>query len=129
MGAQIEKIHSDERKFVARCDLFKYLLTCTLIAILGWHAIDMLTAALQAKPATLNAFARCLKEWPIMNVLLSLITAMAGGGWYIEYRRNNKLVIRIGKLRHELEQHDPINERSGLDETGATPKPSKRRAI
>lgn len=128
MGVQLEKIHSDERKFVARCDLFKHLLTCAVIAILGWHAIDMLTAALQAKPATLNAFAKCLKEWPIMGVFLSLVAATTGGGWYIEYRRNNKLVIRIGELRHELEKLDPVNDRSGLDETGATPKPSKRRA-
>ena len=122
MGASIEKIRAGENKFVACCDLFKSLAVCTVIGVLGWHTITMFTVALQAKPETLNAFAECLKNWNLMEVLLSLVSTISGFGWYFEHKRNNRLVKKAGHLRHELECSDPVNARSGLDETGATPK-------
>lgn len=126
MGAQLEKILAGEHKFVAVCDLLKHVATCAVILLLGWKSIAMLTASLQAKPATLTAFAKCLQEWHFMDVLLGLVTALSCSAWYIEYRRNNHLVIKIGQLRHEIEAEDTVHTRSGLDKTGATPKQKKR---
>ncbi len=122
MSTQLEKIHAGERKFVAVCDLIKWLAVCVIVGILGWHAITMLTAALQAKPETLNAFSKCLAKWRVMEVVLALVASIAGGGWCIERKRNNKLVRKTGARRHDREAADPVNSRSGLDEVGATPK-------
>lgn len=122
MANSVEKIRSSERKFVAVCDLIKSLLVCVVISILGWHTITMFTAALQAKPETLTAFADCLKSWNLMEVLLTLVSIITGCGWYFEHKRNNHLVEKEGFLRREKESGDPIHTRSGLNATGATPK-------
>ncbi len=122
MSTQLEKIHAGERKFVAVCDLIKWLAGCVVVVLLGWHAITMFTIALDATPTTLNAFAKCLAEWRVMEVVLALVGCIAGGGWYIERKRNNKLVLKAGARRHDREAADPVNSRSGLDEVGATPK-------
>ena len=122
MGASAEKIRAGENKFIACCDLAKHLAVCIVVGVLGWHVITMFTAALQAKPETLTAFAECLKNWNLMEVLLALVSAITGCGWYFEHSRNNRLVKKEGALRHEKESSDAVNTRSGLDETGATPK-------
>ncbi len=122
MAKSNEKIRASERKFVALCDLVKHLAVCVIVGILGWHTITMFTAALQAKPETLTAFASCLKSWNLMEVLLGLVSAVTGCGWFFEHKRNNHLVEKEGKLRHEKESGDPINSRSGLDAKGATPQ-------
>jgi hypothetical protein len=122
MANSTEKIRSGERKFVAVCDLIKCLFVCVVISILGWHTITMFTAALQAKPETLTAFADCLKSWDLMEVLLMLVSIITGCGWYFEHKRNNHLVEKEGILRREKESCDPIHSRSGLNATGATPK-------
>ncbi len=119
---KLEEIAYKEVKFVKVCDLIKLLLVCIVIGILGWHVITMFTAALQAKPETLSAFAECLKSWNLMEVLLFLVSTISSCGWYFEHKRNNRLVKKEGILRHEKESSDPIHTRSGLDETGATPK-------
>ncbi len=123
---ELEKVHAGESKCVAVCDLLKWLGVCLVVGVLGWHAITMLMVALQAKPATLNAFVKCLAEWRLMDVLLALVGILAGGGWYIERKRNNHLVRVVGSLRHDREASDPVNSRSGLDEVGATPKRKKK---
>lgn len=126
MSAQLDKIRAGERKFVAVCDLIKHFLTLAVIGILGWKIIEMMTVALQAKPDTVSAFAECLKEWRFMDVLLALVAILAGGSWYREHRRNNRLTRKNGELRHAKESADPVHTRSGLDEIGATPKIPKR---
>ena len=122
MGTSAEKIRAGENKFIACCDLAKHLAVCIVIGVLGWHVITMFTAALQAKPETLSAFAECLKNWNLMDVLLALVATISGCGWFFEHKRNNRLVKKEGNLRHALESSDAVHTRSGLDETGATPK-------
>lgn len=122
----LEKVRAGESKFVAGCDLAKWLAVCLLLGVLGWHAITMLMAALQAKPATLNAFVKCLAEWRIMDVVLALVALLTSGGWFIECKRNKGLVFKAGVRRHAREASDPVNSRSGLDEVGATPKRKKK---
>ena len=119
---KLGEIAYKEKRFVKICDLIKYLAVSVVIGILGWHVITMFTAALQAKPETLTAFAECLKNWNLMEVLLGLVSTITGCGWYFEHFRNNSLVKKEGALRHEKESSDAVNTRSGLDETGATPK-------
>ena len=119
---KLEELAYKEERFVKVCDLIKFFFVCAVIGVLGWHVITMFTAALQAQPETLSAFAQCLKSWNLMDVLLGLLSTISGCGWYFEHKRNNKLVKKEGALRHEIESADPIHTRSGLDETGATPK-------
>jgi len=119
---KLEEIAYKEVRFVKVCDLIKHAMVCVVIGVLGWNVIIMFTAALQSKPETLNAFAECLKNWNLMEVLLFLVSTISSCGWYFEHNRNNRLVKKEGILRHEKESTDPVHTRSGLDETGATPK-------
>ena len=114
----VDEIHAGETKFVASCDLLKTFFVSTVIMFLGYHVIMMMKSALSANPETLNAFAKCLAEWKLSHILLSIGMAICGGGWYIEHRRNNQLVKSNGNLRHEKESHDVVSSRSGLDEIG-----------
>ncbi|MBR3583582.1 MAG: hypothetical protein IKO01_09120 [Kiritimatiellae bacterium] len=125
MSIQVEKIRAGERKCIARCDLAKHGITWGVICFLGWQAIKVLQLALQAKPATLSVFAQCLKAWNIPAWLMAITSGICATGWRIEYRRNVRLTTTNGDLRHQLEKDDAVHTRSGLDETGATPKGDK----
>lgn len=117
-----EEIHAGETKFVAICDLTKSLTVAAVIAFLGYHVVVMMTKALSANPETLTAFAKCLAEWKLSQVVFAIASAIFGCGWFIEHRRNNRLVKRNGEIRHEKESSDTISTRSGLDSFGRTPK-------
>ena len=118
----IEEIHTSEKKFVSVCDLLKSLFVTCAVSFLGYHVIAMMTNALSASPETLTAFAKCLSEWNLSQIVLTIASAICGGGWFIEHKRNNRLVKRNGDIRHEKESHDAVSTRSGLDEIGRTPK-------
>jgi len=92
------------------------------VSFLGYQVIIMMTQALSANPETLTAFAKCLSEWKLSQIVLAIGTAICGGGWFIEHQRNNRLVKRYGAIRHDRESHDSVSTRSGLDEIGRTPK-------
>ena len=117
-----EEIVSNEHKFVVVCDLLKSFAVYGVIAFLGYRVVIMMQAALAAKPECLEAFAKCFKEWNVVEVISVLAASILGGGWYFEHKRNDKLVKRNGEIRHEVESSDKVSTRSGLDEVGRTPK-------
>ena len=117
-----EEIVSSERKFIVVCDLLKSIAICGVVAFLGYRVVTMMQAALTAKPECLEAFAKCFKEWNVVEVISVMASGIFGGGWYFEHKRNDKLVKRNGEIRHEVESSDKVSTRSGLDEVGRTPK-------
>jgi len=117
-----EEIHLSETKIVSVCDLLKSLIIAIVVLFLGYHLIVMMTKALSANPETLTAFAKCLSEWKLSQIVLAIGMAICGGGWCVEHKRNNKLVKRIGDIRHINESSDKVSTRSGLDRIGRTPK-------
>jgi len=91
MSTQLEKIRAGARKFVALCDLAKHGITWGAIGFLGWKLIEVVPLALQSKPATLTAFAQCMKEWNIPAWLLSATTGVCVIGWRRCHHRSERL--------------------------------------
>lgn len=119
---KLAEISRDTEKFVQICDIVKTCIHGIIICVLGICAAYVMIATIAAPEENINAFAKCLKEAHISDIIEYVMMAFFGGGWYIEHKRNNKLVKKEGELRHEKEYKDPVNTRSGLDEFGATPE-------
>ena len=81
-----------------------------------------MVTALKVPEENANALARCLAAVHMNDIIKYIAMAILGGGWYLEKRRNNRLVRKEGALRHQKEHADTVNTRSGLDEVGATPR-------
>ena len=118
---RLAEISRDTERFVQICDIVKTIIHGIIITILGICAAYVMVVALKAPNENINAFAKCLKELHLSDIIKYIAIAICGGGWYIEHKRNNKLVRKEGELRHEKEYRDPVNTKSGLDEFGATP--------
>jgi len=54
-------------------------------------------------------------------LIKALLAVLGYGGWWLEKRRNRRLVRKEGDLRREKEYHDPVSTRSGLDKFGVSP--------
>ena len=117
-----EEIIASERKFVAVCDLVKITMVCGVVSFLGYQIVRLMKEALLAKPESIDSFARCFSTWNIVELLSILASLIFGGGWYLEHKRNDRLVKHNGEIRHEIESTDSISTRSGLDSVGRTPK-------
>lgn len=118
---KIHKLNSEERKFVERCDLIKAVIRDVIICVLGLAFLWTVHDALNARPETLSQFAECLKACNIPGIIKALLAVLGYGGWWLEKRRNRRLVRKEGDLRREKEYHDPVSTRSGLDKFGLSP--------
>ena len=119
---KLEEIAASEERFVRICDLIKTFFHGVVILGLGVSAAWVMVTALKVPEENANALARCLAAVHMSDIIKYIAIAICGGGWYIEKQRNNRLVRKVGSLRHEEEHSDPVNSRSGLDEVGATPR-------
>ena len=72
----------------------------------------------QSKPESLKFIAGIIREFKVDRVFHTCCTVLFGGGWFIEHRRNRRLVQKTGDFRHELEHNDPCSTRSGLSNDG-----------
>lgn len=119
---KLEEIAYKEERFVRICDLVKTLLHVVIILGLGVSAAWVMVTALKVPSENANALAECLKAVHLSDIIKYIAIAICGGGWYIEKKRNNRLVRKEGSLRHQKEYSDPVKTRSGLDEVGGTPR-------
>ena len=119
---KLEEIAYKEEKFVRVCDLVKTFLHGVVILGLGASAAWVMVTALKVPKENTNALAECLKAIHMSDIIKYIAIAICGGGWYIEKRRNNRLVRKEGELRHLKEHADLVNTRSGLNDVGGTPK-------
>lgn len=119
---KLEEIAYKEEKFVRICDLIKVFLYCIVVMSLGLSAAWVMVTALKVPEENTSALAKCLNAIHMNDIVKYIAIAICGGGWFIEKKRNNRLVRKEGELRHQKEYADPVNSRSGLDEIGATPK-------
>ena len=119
---KLEELAYKEEKFVKICDLIKTFLHGIIIVGLGVSGAWVMVTALKAPDENVNALAKCLGAVHLSDIVKYIAIAICGGGWYIEHKRNNRLIRKEGQLRHMKEHADPVNTRSGLDEVGGTPR-------
>jgi hypothetical protein len=97
------------------------------ITVLGVvAAVYIVAGALQAivaaQPAAIEQLSKVVSALSLSQVTCYLVGG-AGATWAVKERRGRKHAIeRAGRLEKKLESQDAYNARSGLDESGNTPR-------
>lgn len=117
---QKQLIKSQNLKFAF--DLVKHALTLATILGAIYIAFNTFLELAKARPETLKALAEFAEKFKIGTVVMSIVATIGGIGWYYERKGKKRAIKNLRNLREKLEENDPHNEGSGLDENGHTPK-------
>lgn len=115
---ELERIRAGGRRFTKICDLIKALLKYGCIAGCFVILANMIRDLAHGDPVAMDALCGVLKAIRAPQIVHALLIALLGSGYAVEKRRNRRLVNKSGDNRHEKEQNDPVNARSGLDRNG-----------
>lgn len=115
---ELERIRAGGRSFTKLCDLVKGLLKYGCWGFCVWTFGDVIRDLAHGDPAAMGALCDVLKAIHAPQIFHSLLTIILGGGYAVEKQRNKRLVKNNGDNRHQREQADAVNSRSGLDRYG-----------
>lgn len=121
-AVKLAEVSAQTEVFVRKYDLIKSVVHAVVILGLGVSAAWVMVTTLRAPRENVNALAECLAAVHLADIAKYVAIAICGCGWYLEHKRNNRLVRKEGDLRHAKESRDKVNTRSGLDRDGATPR-------
>ena len=98
--------------------LLKTLLWVFCVCYLGREFFQMLTNVASANEGSISALAKVVEKFSFDRIVMLILNAVTGAGWYLSRSRNKRLTEPFGEGRHAIEHNDKVNDRSGLDKYG-----------
>ncbi|MBQ7188387.1 MAG: hypothetical protein IJR99_03130 [Kiritimatiellae bacterium] len=118
LNERILKLNSDQQRFVAKIDLFKYAIRYMFYTLCALGFFWSLHDLFRAIPDSLARIADILRELNVAKVIWIVAGLLGYAIAWIKDRRIKRLVAQNGDLRRMKEDRDPYKTRSGLDRYG-----------
>lgn len=118
---EAKKAGIEAEKFGALLAMISNAFKWAAFAFLGYLFFDTLKALGTNSPESLEALGRLIEKMKLSDIVHYIVTGMLGAGWALERKGKKRAIKKLAKDRKSIEQGDPYNASSQLNENGDTP--------